>query len=892
MSPEGTVPLGGDEPLTDVAEFRPAEYLAAIREAMHTEEGLSKRAPSTRLAANMYFEEERSRLFLADHLEQTEIPGQDEESLGWLQEGFVANMTRLVKVSARAADKGHPVSSFAELPEEQRDAVRARLFDEYVEVCQLLSPGGRFMKYHCDLAPIFYQGPQDMHRLIEERGDLTAAEAARLIVSYPSNPEPVFEEVRAKIALATKKYPTVSQSEIRRIVASTKDSYEAAIARHAEKHGLSLEQSPDDEDLTPELFLSAARKLVRSGSYRLGHLNPTPQAREEAEEIAEEAGTTVDDSSTVMEQLALHENGPAFKIFKAGFQHRMKVLALLSDRAWRRGDMPKTLSQRSEEFRHSLYALALGEFALLQAEMSEEVTKFSVKNNPVLQIAPETLRTILAANQDLARNYVVRLIVRNPIGPEAAIADFRQRVAQIMESDPRLLESEAKYIAMSNPRRRHQKKPQPERQHTPAADLLPAIRVYLNSSARLGQATSRDIKFEIEARRDEVRAFYETQGWTFAGIELPSEGRTALMKKFEEFVIASERAYRKKEMEDRLRDYTADERRELYLRLATDFSISSQSLEVESDRAWNLIPVLYISPGELEELRSQYSEFHTSQFNNLALTSHKDLPEALRRAAQLKNDLQQWYPGVTPALATQVSLQSPLRAEELVLDHLQRVTRREFERFDSRVGYPNAKRPHILLTNLRTQFKHRRLERFASLPAEVSEAIAELQTRAADWLAGHAPGVDGETVAQFGRQLHRYVLGSESLAAEGRYPRITQLSYDIQNRLISMVYENHQAVSERIAEISGGEKKLRITEFGFYHTADYLDSLVRQYESYFSPNLIVYAALTSPRMPFTILNQLVERRAELVKSDADITPHVLQSALTRELQSLAGKTSK
>lgn len=867
-------------------EFTSQGYIHDVRALMAQNVGLTRGYVVPKIAAQMYFEEEHARAVVEEYL-------QDSVQSGWLEpdifealkNSFSANMANLVRVTATIS-KRHlgPTKPFHELDDAQRSEIRDHLFHEYIGLCQVLAGKDRPSRHTCEAAPLFYQSPDSAQQLIDANKDLTTGTVARLIMNYPSRAAEVVAEVRSKTNAAVRQYPTLPPNEIRRLVASNKDSYDKAIRDYASKKGLSLQQVPelDESDID---ILGAVRSLLQAGTYTNHNSSHSPQMEAEAEALAAEAGWLID-AVNGGEAAGIHD--PEYQLLKEGFQKRIKMLSLISSRAWSKGELIGALAHLDEASREALYRRALGEYLLIHAEFANKVTGFSIKNHPLLQIDLESVRDIKAVNPQLAVSYLIRLIFRNPQDPQAAIDEFNKRTADIMRGNVRLLEHQARRIAMEKPLQAVKEVPRSEAAPIAPSMLLDQVRRFLDgSSIALGKGLAKDIKFEIEERRPEIIKVFEGCGWTFDEMKLDENAQAALLKQIEEFIIASERAYHRGAIPNRVRDYDAEQRAEVYTLIAEEFARMGRVLRVDAPTIWQSLPVLYISAQYLADKQAEYSDAGGVKFRAIVLGKKQNITQTLERASRLRADLQKWYPGVTPAWAEALSITTPYRAEKRLLAHLEKITAREFARTDSRKLLPNPKKPNEILKYTKTGLRHNSVPRIKKSEA-IDLPLARFGDTARHWLHGQ-PDVDEAYIEQFVGQLKRYVIANEAMAQGTACPKILELTPELRVSFVRAIYEEQMAIHSKIVEMTGKPAAPRVLEFGFYHTADYLNSLLKQYEAYFPPRMIVSVALTFPRLPYVRLNKLVKYRAELVRKQPDLgTPELLQALHADLKNSLKG----
>lgn len=874
---------------TPTSEFNPISYLDQLRGFIRDNSIAIKAPVPPKIGAQIYFEEERSQQFLNDYMQDpTAMPTQAKQEWQYLGDSFTTAMGRVVKTTCRAEQKGLGLIPFHDLEPGQQNTVRGQIFNDIVEIAAVLS-GDKPSKTLYQAMPVLYQSPAYLKKLVEDNPDFSRGEITNLVISRPLDPAEAIAATRQNIASSVAKYPTLSLGSIRHAVVSARNNFDDAIRRAASKEGINLEAATEHQDIAADVFLGALQRAFRERAYKLSHLNSTSQAHEQALEIAEEAAGFAE--SELLASTPDNMSAEDRALILSGFQEKIRLLSLLSDKAWRKGDLPISVARQAEEFRYNLYALTLGQFVTLQSIMGDNVSDFSNKHNPVLYADPEMIATVMEANSDISNSHLILLITRNKEDPQAGIDGFRERTQAIMDANPRILLREARELALSRPLRPIHEANSPDEPLIEPIDFLPAIREYLNSDARLGKGLAKDISFELSERIPEINEFYEAQGWIFGGRELLPAERKALLKKAHDLIVASERAYRKQELPNRLRDYDTEQRQVVYGQLADNFTATVDLLNLKSELELAKTPVLYSHAKELESLRQQYPEFSPEKFKSIILNNLNSIPTVFKTITQTRDDLKARYPGLTSAFATTVAISSPRTAEEKVRAYIDKVTEREFRRFNSRKGIPAArKKPRQLLKSLQTQFRNGNMGTFVRLTGEKQQARQELSRRAAHWLDKRDATMSTAYKTQFLQQIDRYIWCAETVAHDQEdYPSLLRLPATVQNRFLGMVYDNHVAISQHIAEVRDAEPQLLVTNFGFYHSAGYLESLLKQYKAYFKPQLIVYAAIAAPEKPYELLNHLVGQRADMVKKSPEVTDQEMHVALAAKIKQETAK---
>ena len=621
--------LPGNAEYIQGAEFEPAAYLDNVRENLRKRHAELRRSAPPALGAQMYYEQGQSLEYVVEAMDQM-VPAPSEQEKGWIGTNYAENMMRIVKATARANEAGSSITPFHKLDDTEKQAVRHRFFEEYIQLASLFAMKGKPSKTHYAIIPILYHSPSEAEAIISQNSDLGRGTVSRLITQYPTNPKPIIDEVRAKIAGAIQKYPTIPPNEIRRIVASTKNSYEQTLARYAEKHGLSLQPAASPDALPPTEFLGAVRSLLREKAYDFGHLNPSPDTLLTAEELGKEAIQQMVDLDPLAEE---SPDAAEHKLLMDGFGKKIELMVTASHRAWRKGDMPLSLDQAPPAYRREVYLHVLAEYVGLIATLGGTISGLSVKINPVLYFSNREVESLVDENEDLAATYLRPLIMRNPKNPEKAISDYRLMVASLMANDPRLLRHQAMRIALDHPLQPMPKSREASLPPPPPREFINAIRTYLNDGGgRLGTTLARDIQYEIEARRPEFQKLFEDSDWTFGDFQIPREGRARLLEKVEDFITANERGFRKRQLDGRIRDYDAADRQRFYLAVAEDYVSIVRALSISNTSDWLKVPVLYTDSARLATLRTEYSWMSDNLFRRTVLTSVSDIAGGLERA--------------------------------------------------------------------------------------------------------------------------------------------------------------------------------------------------------------------------------------------------------------------
>ena len=862
--------------------IEPAAYLASIRELVQARVDVRVSAFPPSLRAHLDAEEASSRTFA----EQAPLILSDEsktpEAVGWISDRFSQLMTRVVKVSARAAEAGRGVTPFYDIDPAGQDSIRDYVLEEYLRLCETLSATGKPSKTTYETAPFFYQTPENAGRLIDTNADLGRAVVTRLLVGKPAAAEAAIEAVRHSLAAASAMFPTINPSAIRRIVSSHPNTYEQALRKYAERNGLVVDTDQKHEP-DAEHFLRTLRHLVRTRKYNLGQPSHSPALLEKARQVGQEVLAFIDEASGKASSPEIDSEG---SVLKQGFRHKVETLVIVANRAWRKGDLPVTPEHASPEFRRELYVRLLGDFLVIGAMLGDN-SHHAVGKNPFLYYSPEEIKQLVAANPDIAPTFLKTLIVRNTEEPQQAIEAFREKVRGLMAADPRLTEYRAMRRALINSRDEAPEAPDEPADKLSPEELIEHTRSYVLGSAPSGRQVVREVKVEIAERRPEMEHYYETRGWNFAGIELPEAARGELLKRMEEFIVANERAYRAAETATRLRDFDTPQRQQLYRQLAEDFTRISAVLNVQSRTNWKRIPLLYATADEVVQLRSEYDWLSDAAFCQVAFSNPADMKGSLERATRLKADLQLCYPGISDWQSTRLVLHSPVTTAKAAIAHLERIAERESRRFDSRTASPNPQKAAEIYRYLRTKFKYNQVPAANGFGEQTDGQIGELRERATAWLARHNGIVDlnNGSLENLLGHLEAYLRGSEALGADGGSPRILELPASTQNQFIELVYTNQSDLNRLVAsQAANGGTSFRVYEFGFFHPAAYLQTLWRQYCDYLPQNVITYLALTSPRRPIGRLNELVEYRAELVRGNPSLSSDDIDQALTARVR--------
>lgn len=860
-------------------EFEPAEYMDAVRRFLHENGAGAVRNPATnevRLQAAQ--EEAASRAFVAEEHAALGDGSAGSEEAEWISEGFSTVMTRLVKVSAKASRDNPAMTPFGQMDPEVQDAVRQHVFGEYMELSSMFVSEGRApSKGTYKMSPVLYHGPEEVRRLAAENEDLGSYNVIRAIRHHPLDTEEYFERVRDEVERAVQKFPAISRAEICIQVLYTPNHYEKNLRRYAERKGLRLDTGGTPEEpaaLDPGSFLKTLRGLIRGRQYDLSHLKPPAELVETAGRLGREALEAVNGSGE-----ALDEG------LRDAFRKRVELLAIVANKAWKKGDVDVALERSPEEFRGGLYTRLLGDFTAINAE----VNGHSDADRLTLFYDPGEVKKMAAANPDMPTHVLVYTMLRNPDSPEQAMEEFRTRLDQVREAHPRLNEAEAVRMALWNSDIAPDDRAPEAKEKRAPLELIEDMRDYLGTHSNAINAMTKRTRAELERRRPEIQDFFESAGWTFAGIELPPVARTALIKKVEEFLIANERAFRDGGVSTRSGDFSEEERLALYGGFAEDYARMISLPGFDTATAYRKAPVLYMSADRLEAIRDRHDWMGDRDFATVAVKNPTSLEPALERIIEARASLKLTYPGLSDAFISEIAVKSPATAPKNAIARIRRSSEWEFGRSSDLMTEPTGKDSYKLYKHLRALAKHNRIPRFNSFDQETEDRIAEFRSKAAERigrLSGSAD-IDDKQIDRILDQVEHYVRISETLHQEDSYPSVLDLPTVSRNSFVKRVYSNQVELNRLTAIQANGSWKFRVHSFGFFHDAGYLSKLWERYEGYMPQRLITFAALMSPRRPIDRLNGMVEYRARLLRGNPDLSAEDLNKATLAKMQELS-----
>ncbi len=860
-------------------EFEPAEYIDAVRQFLHHNGAGAVRNPATKDVRLQASEEEAaSRTFVAEEFAELGDGAIASEEIEWIGEGFSTVMMRLVKVSAKAARENPGMTPFGGMDQETQETVRQHVFGEYMELSAMFtSEGGTPSRGTYKMSPVLYRGPEEIRRLAAENEDLGSYNVVRAIRHHPLGTEDYFEKVRDEVEKAVQKFPAISRAEICSQVLYTPNHYERNLRKYAERKGLRLdagEAAPEPEMLDPASFLQTLRGLIRGRKYDLSHLHPPAELLETAGRLGQEALEAVNGSGEALDGES-----------RDAFRKRVELMAIVANKAWKKGDLDVALERSPEEFRGDLYARVLRDFTAIQAE----VNGHSDADRLALFYDPAEVKSMATANQDLPSHVLVHMMLRNPDRAEQAIGEFRARLEQVREAHPRLTESEAVRMALWNSDIASDgQAPEKAEKQTPQ-ELIEDMRAYLSTHTNVTNAVTKRSKAEVEQRSPEIKDFFEAAGWTFADVELPAAARPELVKKVEGFLIANERAYRDGGVSTRLSDFSAEERAALYGEFAEDYARMVSLPGFDTATAYRKAPVLYISADGLEAIRSRHDWMRDGDFATVTVKNPTSLEATLDKIVEARSALKLTYPGLSDAFINEIAVKSPVTAPKNALARIRRSSEWEFGRSSDLITEPTGKDSYKLYKHLRALAKHNRTPRFNSFDAETEERIAEFRSKAAERI-GRLPGsadIDGGQLDKILDQVEHYVRISETFHQEDSYPSVLNLPTVSRNAFVKRVYSNQVELNRLTAIQANGSWKFRTHSFGFFHDAGYLTKLWERYEAYMPQRLITFAALMSPRRPIDRLNGLVEYRAGLLRENPDLSAEDLNKAILAKMQGVS-----
>ncbi|MEJ0073378.1 MAG: hypothetical protein WDN27_04860 [Candidatus Saccharibacteria bacterium] len=525
--------LGGHEPRPINYELEPAAYIERVREFYHDNADSVRSAPRT-VMADMEHEAAVSAVFAeeacTDPTDQLVTPA----DTAWTQEGFSRVMTLLVKASAKAAEQTTDLQAFSGFDEAGQTAIRKQMFSEYVESCKFLAFTDIPAK-HVYLSSVFLcRNINEMGILIEQNEDLGQRNVINALVRQPATVEEALDERRVKIAAAIRAFPTVGHRTIRSIVLNVPNSYEKGVRAYAERNGLIVDIEEQSELPDTAAFLDQFRQMARARPKGLGGMSAPEEIQEAARQLSEEALSVANPESPMY---AAAYDDPEVQ---EAYRQKVELLVKAAHNAWRHGELPFTPIRLPEEFREALYSQVLDDFLKIHMELGEKAPDL----NRVLYYGPEEIRQLVAENPDIPPAYFRHKLPHDPEEVSASIEQFRARLEEIRQANPRLLEYEIVRKALINTHVEEAPEPEEPGDKLSPEDFIGEIRSYLNTAGDIKSASSRQAKEEIIERLAEIEARLEADGWQYAGLDIPETFRPALMKKIEHFILAASRAYR------------------------------------------------------------------------------------------------------------------------------------------------------------------------------------------------------------------------------------------------------------------------------------------------------------------------------------------------------------
>lgn len=852
--------------------------MAAIREILRENEisllGYSRRD----LSEEINWECEKAY----EWLDTAEIP----EDLGLdttlprdvFRAAFAKEMGRLVKASHLVADlKG--VTPLTHQDEGFQKEVREQFFSDYVRLYRLLSlEEGEILSERAAM-PVIYQHPATIERIFAENSDYPPGALRHLIYSSPTNPEQAVATIRELVPKVQKKYPLLPPSEVRRIVMSAPDSYESAIRRFAERAGYPLAPLPE-KPIAPDEFVDTIRSLQRTKKIRPGKAGSTPEGSAASKTIRAEAADWYAQSFPA-------EDSDEARLFLEGFLGRVEALALLSDKAWRRALIGKSVSHFEPGGREEIYLRTLTDYSLFHALLSsnEGIMDQLAKKNPVLYHTPEYISDLRERYSHISLGYFTRLVLTNIFNPEEGIVRYEERVKELKERFPRFIDSMVRRLAIDAPDKDFgipEQEPNPE---LTTAQVMAQVREAVNAGTNIGRNPPMETRIEATARELEAGDWYERLGWKVDGKTVPAIAREELMERLVIFVMGSEYAWQKGIVTGTVGQLEEGERYRFYETFAREYLelVDQLSASEKRDWEWKNIPVIYLSPDDLRALRERYQHIPDGRFIRMARSKHRNLKGTLDRYTETVQTLTRRYPTASIKLIAEAAVASPNGVEQKIHNNLFARVNQEAKWFDTKVDAPSPKRPDIQLRFIRTRLRKGEIPYIANRPHLAD--MDDMLERGRAWLKRTRHELTGKEITEFSEMVRRHILASNTLAMENdRVTPIYHMTHRSQTRYFALVLKDAAELSRLMAERTGRPEQLRILEFTKYHSTEYFSMLHRRFEGYLPDKIITYVALSRPQLPHPVLSRLVVSRGNFLNTNPQATEKEMNEHLLAALK--------
>ncbi len=303
-------------------------------------------------------------------------------------------------------------------------------------------------------------------------------------------------------------------------------------------------------------------------------------------------------------------------------------------------------------------------------------------------------------------------------------------------------------------------------------------------------------------------------------------------------------------------------------------------------KVWQHSPALHIDAEELTELREQHAWLHNSNFREVVMEYPSGIAAALEQALAVSTELKRLYPGLGDSVIEMLVRNSHATANDRAMAHIRKTTEGEFRRYGS-VKEPDAERPGQVYRYYRTFIRYGNMPKPEYFDPETEQGIAEAVSRASTSLRGQEEmaDTDEETLGKFLGHIDYCLRSGVILKREGTAPSLLDLSDSAQTSIVRHIYKNQVDLNAMIASVANGNgSTFRFYDFGFAHEAKYMKRLWAQYEPYMAKNLVTYVALKSQYRPYMKLNELIERRANLLTEKPDATEEEIRQALATAAQ--------
>ncbi len=409
--------LSPDVTDTEHTAGSPEHYLATVREELRKgtvgrARGRTTYVRDTAEAVAAEAEEWASTILSNVETVSTELTSR-------INEGFIKEVKSLVVVSERIGQlEESTLVGIGRLEPAEREAIFGLLFSDYCETAAVMAGSGEsYTRHMLERSPVLFHPPSYIEHLREGPfRRLSEGHFRRIVANAPQNPKKALEQFQPS----------------------------ADVASVTESEKLFLGQR----------FLADIRALLSDSSINTAgsFSQEVLQEQKEWQQYAESWFTA---------EAAAHLDSPlrndSPELFEKGYFRLVRLLSKVSDRAWRNGEITRSVFHLSEDEKSELLTdLLIDHQAICQilASASERYSYDTLDHTLALYHPPAEIQTAATEASDLPPTYVVWLIVNNPKSPTAAIENFRTTASEHHKRHPFLSKRQVNnhvYKCVTNP---------------------------------------------------------------------------------------------------------------------------------------------------------------------------------------------------------------------------------------------------------------------------------------------------------------------------------------------------------------------------------------------------------------------------------------------------------